>query len=622
MRSFVCALGCGLVLAASAYARESSIGKAVIAPGQEELAATMLGRGEALPGDCRLSRGRIAYASLAATYRCGGENVRIELVHPSRAPEGALRVGSFAVVVRQGTPPSGLIDALAARIRSRGDSFQWTVLVEPEPPPPAAPAPVPAPGGDGRAWIVVAEVVAGCGLLAALWWGGTILARNPETLWLVVLSVVGIGLRAWLSWINWGGGDHLEVAELILKNGWQPPEPAACFQCAHPKLYPYLLAAALEGTGGDRALAARIGRLVNVAAGSAVLGLLWSYSKRQGHSVPVRFSAYAFLSLNAAFLLASSWGQNDALCILFSSLTIWWLMRFVTRRAWSDVATATVFAILAALSKATGWAIFAAGAVVLCLHLLAADQARRRRWRLGLVVFVLGFTSVVLSSNPYRGNLARSGTPFVNDAFDVPMMRFEVPRPPVAWIVEDFFTFRIVSLLKQPYIDFDDQPPHRTSLWTQLHGWTYFLQYTPFWERERSLVLGRICLVLGLLPFAALVVGSWLTTSRIIEGVRSRGVRWFADHTDWHALVYVATMLAAMAALVTRYHRWVLLWAWMNPVYLMPAILPFYALLLDGLEAMWRRWPRWVIGGMTALVLASLVDLGQVLYRLIAVSVP
>ena len=98
----------------------------VIPPGQEETLAKMLGRGEAqLPGDCAFTNGQVERTSVIATYRCRTGEVVVDLRHPSGAPPDAPRTERFALVVRDGTPPDGLRDALLQRIREHEGAVEW-----------------------------------------------------------------------------------------------------------------------------------------------------------------------------------------------------------------------------------------------------------------------------------------------------------------------------------------------------------------------------------------------------------------------------------------------------------------------------------------------------------------
>jgi hypothetical protein len=108
-----------------------SEGEAVIQPGQEELLATMLGKGEKLPGECVFTAGRIEHTFVRGTYTCPGGEVVIELVHPSKAPASAQETEHFAIVVASGSPPSDLAPALEGRIRAREGDFKWFWLEPP-----------------------------------------------------------------------------------------------------------------------------------------------------------------------------------------------------------------------------------------------------------------------------------------------------------------------------------------------------------------------------------------------------------------------------------------------------------------------------------------------------------
>ena len=654
------ALSCAPVQAGAS--EPALVGEPVIAAGYEDLVAEMLGRGEQIAGSCALTGGGIGDA-IRGVYQCGDHQVVIELVHPSKAPATALRTARFAVMVH-GSPPPQFLDAVIARVRARETRFQWTVLKPPPPPGEQRPPLNLRPYAIGliaalllwwarhRLARLLASMKRAIGLGALLssgrrrlahgvaWWrrrcAAPVLAsvqrfaRDPvtplramltsETMWAAVVLGVSTVARFWLASVNWLGENHVPVAQLIRDRGWQPPSPADCWQCAHPKLYHFFLAYALEIGGGDEVFAGRAGRLTNAAAGTVVLVLLYLYSRRRPFSSAVRIAALAFVAANGMFAMAFSWGANDAFCILFSSLGLFFLARFLDRDTLIDIAAATAFIILASLSKASGWAIFAAATVILGIRALGNDASSRRRSVVATAILVAGFASVVPFANPYRDNIVRSHSPFVNDAFrppggsggfDAAQEMIEVPRPPIAWVLEDLLTFRIFELLREPYVDFDSTAAHRTSLWSQLYGWTMFVRFPPLAgdEGRKSLLLGRICMALGLLPLAAVVLGVAYRLRAVALGFRRDGNRWFAVDDDWIDLIPVMVLIASMIAVVVRYHRTAVLFTWMNPIYLLPALLPFYKLFLDGLELLWRRWPRPVTIGMAAMVAASTTDL-------------
>jgi hypothetical protein len=110
--------------------RDESMGEraAVILPGQDDLVADIVGRGETFPGECRFSGGQVDRSLIRATYKCSGGEVVFELLHPSTAPAGATTTAQFALVLRSGAPPPGFTDALVSRVRSREGAFQWKWL--------------------------------------------------------------------------------------------------------------------------------------------------------------------------------------------------------------------------------------------------------------------------------------------------------------------------------------------------------------------------------------------------------------------------------------------------------------------------------------------------------------
>jgi hypothetical protein len=123
--------------------------KHAIEAGSESLFGEMLGKGEALPGGCKLTDGKIERTGVLATYTCGDAPVVLQLLHPEAAPAGGVRTERFAVNVQSGAAPAGLVDAVADRIRAREAKFTWTDVGDARARPPA--------GGTG--WLLGLVVV-------------------------------------------------------------------------------------------------------------------------------------------------------------------------------------------------------------------------------------------------------------------------------------------------------------------------------------------------------------------------------------------------------------------------------------------------------------------------------
>jgi hypothetical protein len=106
----------------------------VIAAGQEEMLAAMVGQGATLPGQCTFDRGDVDRTWIKSTYKCPGGEVVFELRHPDKAPAGATQTAKFAIILQSGSPPPGLVDALVSLVRSRETAFEWksTVVTPPK----------------------------------------------------------------------------------------------------------------------------------------------------------------------------------------------------------------------------------------------------------------------------------------------------------------------------------------------------------------------------------------------------------------------------------------------------------------------------------------------------------
>ena len=127
---------------------------AVVPPGQEALLADMLGRGAELPGQCKFAGAQADRTLIRSRYACPGGEVVFELSHPSAAAPGATETAEFALALRGGTAPDGLVDALVARIRAREGDYEWKWV-----------------GGQRRrvsTWTILLAAVGLVGLMAAM----------------------------------------------------------------------------------------------------------------------------------------------------------------------------------------------------------------------------------------------------------------------------------------------------------------------------------------------------------------------------------------------------------------------------------------------------------------------
>jgi hypothetical protein len=167
--------------------------RVVVAPGQEELLADMLGRGAPPAAGCEFSSGSVEHATVRGGYRCPSGEVGIELRHPSAAPADATRTDKLAIVVVRGAPPADFVAALAARLRSREAGFAWTEL-----PPLIAHTPQPpwvVLGSAFLALVLAASAVAVWNVRRSLWTRDA-LPVGLLTVLALLLRVVATGVPA------------------------------------------------------------------------------------------------------------------------------------------------------------------------------------------------------------------------------------------------------------------------------------------------------------------------------------------------------------------------------------------------------------------------------------------
>jgi hypothetical protein len=150
--------GALLIAPVSAADKETAVNQGpVIPPGQEEVLAAMLGKGAALPDNCKLASADVDHTAIKATYTCPGGEVVFQLTHPSAAPAGAKHTDRFAITLLSGTPPAALQPALEALIRAKESAFKWKSLTL-------------SPTKVSRRRVAVAAAVAGLVGIAAVQW--------------------------------------------------------------------------------------------------------------------------------------------------------------------------------------------------------------------------------------------------------------------------------------------------------------------------------------------------------------------------------------------------------------------------------------------------------------------
>jgi hypothetical protein len=143
-----------------------------VPPGQEELVAEMLGRGQPM-GGCRLTQVDMKPASVEGAYQCQDDagTVGIVLEYPSSGKRAAFTTHEFAVSTRD-EPPAELLEGLRRRIIEREADWRWADVgddhsrVEPNESPPQRARPFQTEA-SGRWWLAPAASCAAMLLVVA-----------------------------------------------------------------------------------------------------------------------------------------------------------------------------------------------------------------------------------------------------------------------------------------------------------------------------------------------------------------------------------------------------------------------------------------------------------------------
>jgi hypothetical protein len=344
--------------------------------------------------------------------------------------------------------------------------------------------------------------------------------RLIQVEWAVL--TLGIVLRLYLSVVNSeANDDHLAVIRIIADQH-RLPRLRDAWEGFQPKLY-HVPVAILWNLSPIHSVGAqiRIAQLVSCAAGIATIIVIRRALMRRGLSQPIGLLAFALVALNPKLSGLNAQATNDSFVILFATLALdqgWEFFRTGARRAFIFMTASTV---LAALSKGNGLVVFVAVTATL-MHALVRGRrvpghSRRELAHLS-AIFIVAVVALVGALGSYRANYEDTGSPFATNAPAAPLpdlvRRTYVFRPGTTSVIDTYFTFRFVDMLEHPTITSDKYvyPAHRTSLWSQLYGranFVHFDQFPPSWRNKSLLVLtiGRLILVLALLPTVLLVAG-------------------------------------------------------------------------------------------------------------------
>ncbi len=436
--------------------------------------------------------------------------------------------------------------------------------------------------------------------------------------------LLGSALRVLLAIFNrQANDDHVEVVLKLLEGGRQP-SILSCNECFQPKLYHIWSARIAEWCDlGTRAEITVAAQLLNVVLGLGVLALGYVFIARLSTDTTVRALATSWIALNPRLLAINVQATNDTFVILLGAVVLVALLGWIQsgrRKTWL-LLLAVSAAALSPHVKGSGIVIALVTLTVACTLIWLTPKSHRLvRVMAVLLVFGLVVFAGARVNRSYGDNYRATGELLPINMPPSPMpflFRHTIDkRPGVTSLASAFLTFRILDLVETPYIPFHAEPPvsHKTSLWSQLYGRTYVLHYDqwpPSWRNLSTevLALGRISLLLGLVPASVLALG-------VVDVVRRRN----PEIEPLTFMLYVGALLAFMVAYSTRYRDVGV----MKVIFMFPALLAFLYFYVEGLRnRLHDRWLRTIVLSTHAAMLCLwVVEVGHLLLQLMTGPVP
>lgn len=420
--------------------------------------------------------------------------------------------------------------------------------------------------------------------------------KRNKRLWVLVLWLAVV-LRLGLAVFNNGSAndDHLEVSRMIYATG-SIPEPQDCWQCYHPKLYHWSMAAlwkALNITVWHWQI--KLAQLINCFTGILTLLMVRRFLGELPFNDRSRLITFSLIALNPSLIAISIQPSNDAFIIFFGTAIIYCVYRLMQQFRFRHLLLLVLFSVLAGATK-TSALVLISGVLVVWIIKLLTDLYYRRpfsRWHIPawILYLVISLTGTMFLGE-YYSNYRKYDKPVVYNTptGDLPHLykNSDFRRPGVQSVAEGYFTFRLIDMLRTPVVSNEDNiyPKHRTSVWSQLYGRSHFIYFENWppgkWQSDNPAMwwTGRVALVLALLPLTMLMIGFWKTFRVWPMWLWKKRDDFIKNSYEWilHAFM-VGFMLFII--LFTLYGRD---YSFMKIIYLFPGLLAFSVPLLRGTD--------------------------------------
>jgi hypothetical protein len=442
--------------------------------------------------------------------------------------------------------------------------------------------------------------------------------NHRKQLLIVAVFIAALTLRFLLSLYNrQANDDHIEVINWIIDKH-QIPEKEDCWECSQPKFYYHINAAVMRTfriKGNEKRIITA--QMINCFFGAITLIFVWLFVRNQNFSFRIRFFAFAIIALNPCLTGINSQATNDTLEILAGVASVYYADLFFRKWKLIHIIGLTISMIIASITKGSGLILLLGLLIVIAGQLIFQSVDKKKIILRNFSLFFIVYLLVVPFVGGYYSSYKKYGNPFINNISekDPPPNLFTetyVGRPGITSIAHGYFTFRIFDMIKQPYItnEKDDYPLHRTSLWSQLYGRTFFMHYDQFpgsWSTLYPPVLrtGKVLLILGLIPLGFFMLGC---ARAIKDGVRKllRKKNVSMENLSWAHAAFTISAFLFVAKYTYDYRDF----ATMKSIFIFPVLPSIIALFMIGFEKIRSR--ILIIStsiALSALLLFSIIDI-------------
>jgi hypothetical protein len=303
-----------------------------------------------------------------------------------------------------------------------------------------------------------------------------------------IILITAIAVRAILSYFNLEfNDDHITPILLWVENGHYP-EALDCWECFQPPLYYsliLLIGKLFDAVSFNDYLT--IVRAVNFVFSGLIAVIIARRINRIVDHKLLKYAVMAFWLFNPELISIGALNTNDIALILVGLIVYPFITRYWQNISIIDEVVIWSLLVLASLLKGNGLVFVIIFIAVIGIKFL--DRKYKLKDIIRLFIFFSVSVCLIGVGGKYYHKYKVFNNPFIINQNPAPTPNiFQADsafqgRKGVTTISESFFTFRLFSLLEEPFNrnGSKDYQVHRTSFFTQLYGQfsNYFFESHP-----------------------------------------------------------------------------------------------------------------------------------------------